>query len=256
MTTLAVANNKGGVGKTTTAANVGAALARAGHRVLLIDLDAQANLTYALGVPLTHPHHVGEFLLAAPEQAASWPTVALSEQLHLLPATDLLADYLDRMRTRKQFPYLLRQQLAQLVPGRFDWVVLDCPPNLADGMAYNAFCAATAYLIPTEPEPFAIRGLARMMSLAAKVQQQLNPALTFAGFVFTRYNPALRGQLRQQMVATVLAKFGADSVLGNVRQDAALAEAQASSETIFAYAPDSRGAADYQLLTTKILTRF
>lgn len=255
MKTLAVANNKGGVGKTTTAGNVAAALVRLGHRVLLVDMDDQANLTYSLGVSLTEPQNVGAFLLASPEQAASWPTVAVSPGLELLPATQHLANYQDKMRQRKQGQYLLRNQLARLTE-RFEYVVLDCPPNLVDGMAYNAFCAADAFLVPTDPEPFSVRGLARIMALAEQVKKEINPGLRFAGFVFTRYNPNLRGQLRQQMYATVRAKFGPDSVLGNIRQDAALGEAQASSQSIFAYAPDSRGAADYQLLTNQLLTRF
>ena len=253
--TLAVANNKGGVGKTTTATNVAAALVQLGHRVLLVDMDDQANLTYALGAALTNPQNVGAFLLATPAQAASWVTVPVSPGLELLPSTQQLATYQDKMRARKQPQYLLRNQLANLPAGSFDFVVLDCPPSLVDGMAYNAFCAAQAFIVPTDPEPFSVRGLARIMALAGQVQQEINPNLRFAGFVFTRYNPNLRGQLRQQMHETVQAKFGADSVLGNIRQDAALGEAQASGQTIFAYAPDSRGATDYQELTNQLLTR-
>lgn len=253
---LTVANNKGGVGKTTTATNVAAALVREGHRVLLVDLDDQANLTYALGAPLTDPNNVGAFMLATAAEAASWPMVPVSPGLELLPSTQQLASYQDKMRQRKQAQYLLRNQLANLPIGRFDIAVLDCPPSLVDGMAYNAFSAANTFIVPTDPEPFSVRGLARIMELAERVKQEINPTLRFAGFVFTRYNPTLRGQLRQQMYATVRAKFGPDSVLGNIRQDAALGEAQASGQTVFAYAPDSRGAADYQELTTKLLTRF
>jgi chromosome partitioning protein len=252
---LAVANNKGGVGKTTTATNVAAALVGLGHRVLLVDMDDQANLTYALGVPLNEAYNVGAFLLAPADQAATWPTKLISPNLELLPSTHQQADYQDKIRQRKQHQYLLRNQLAQLA-GRFDFVVLDCPPNLVDGMAYNAFCAANAFIVPTDPEPFSVRGLARIMALAEQVKKEINPGLRFAGFVFTRYNPNLRGQLRQQMYETVQAKFGPDTVLGNIRQDAALGEAQASSQSIFAYAPDSRGAADYQNLTAQLLTRF
>lgn len=255
MKTLAVANNKGGVGKTTTATNVAAALVDLGHRVLLVDLDGQGNLTYGLGVRLDMADNVGAFMLATPERAKVWPTVQIAPGLDLLPSHDRLGEYQDKMRLRKHVAYLLRNQLAQLPADRFDYVVLDCPPSVDDAMSYNAFCAASAFLVPTDPEPFSVRGLARIMTLADKVKVEINPGLRFAGFVFTQYNPNLRGQLRQQMLTVVQAKYGADSILGNIRQDANLAEAQASGQSVFQYAPNSRGAADYKELTAKLLTR-
>jgi chromosome partitioning protein len=253
--TLAVANNKGGVGKTTTATNVAAALVELGHRVLLVDLDGQGNLTYGLGVGLGEANNVGAFMLATQERAKDWPTVQVAPGLDLLPSHDRLGEYQDKMRQRKHMAYLLRNQLAQLPTDRFDYIVLDCPPSVDDAMSYNAFCAANAFVVPTDPEPFSVRGLARIMTLADKVKAEINPGLRFAGFVFTQYNPNIRGLLRQQMLTVVQAKYGATSILGNIRQDAALAEAQASGQSIFQYAPSSRGAADYKALTTTLLTK-
>jgi chromosome partitioning protein len=253
---LAVTNNKGGVGKTTTAASIGAALAEQGSRVLLIDLDDQGNLGYSLGAPADSATHVGAFMLATPAKAANWPTVQVKPSLDLIPSHLMLGESLEQIRRRKEYQYTLREQLAHFPADRFEYVVLDCPPSLTDGMAFNAFCAADIFLVPTDPEPFSVRGLARIMALADQVRKKLNTKLRFAGFVFTRFNPNIRGQLRQQMLTAVKSKYGLDSVLGNIRQDAALGEAQASQQTIFDYAPDSRGAADYKELTTSLLTRF
>lgn len=252
---IAVTNNKGGVGKTTTAASLAGALVELGHRVLLVDLDDQGNLTYSLvGAQVSGPD-VGEFLLASPAQAATWSALAIGPRLSLLPSYQHLSGVLEKLRAKKDADFVLRTQLRAWAPGRFDFVVLDCPPSLTDGMAANAFCAADVFIVPTDPEPFSVRGLARIMALAEKVQQSLNPGLRFAGFVITRFNPALRGQLRQQMLQSVKGKYGPESVLGTIRQDAALGEAQASHVTIQAYAPESRAAADYFALTTQLLQR-
>jgi chromosome partitioning protein len=254
---VAVANNKGGVGKTSTAGNLGAALASLGHRVLLADLDEQCNLSTWLGAGKLSPHNTGALMLAPVAQAAAWPAVPVDERLDLLPCHELLGESLEKLRKQKDaHPYYrLRDRLA-LLAGRYDFVILDCPPGLADGMTFNAFCAAQAYLVPTDPEPFSVEGLAKMMKLATGVQPELNPALRFVGFVFPKYNPKLRAALRQHLLADVEQHYGTQTVLGNVRQDTAVYEAQGFKKTLFAYKPDSRAAADYLTITRKLLTRF
>jgi chromosome partitioning protein len=252
--TVAVANNKGGVGKTSTAGSIGAALAQLGKRVLLVDLDEQCNLSTWLGPGRFSSHNVGEFLLAPVKQAATWRTKPVGERLELLPCHQLLGESLEKLREQKntKLYYRLRDRLVELA-GRFDYVVLDCPPSLSDGMTYNAFCAANAYLVPTDPEPFSVEGLARMMQLAQGVQVQLNPQLRFAGFVFPRYNPQLKGALRRQVRTDVEAHYGEQCVLGNIRQDKAMYEAQGLRQTVFDYAPDSRVVADYLAVTEKLI---
>ena len=257
MTTIAVANNKGGVGKTTTAGSIGAALATLGHRVLLVDLDEQCNLSSWLGAGKSSAYHVGALLLAPVEQAAGWRTLPVATGLELLPCHQLLGESLEKLRKQKDATpyYRLRDRLAGLTAGRFDYVVLDCPPGNLDGMTYNAFCAAQAYIVATDPEPFSVEGLAKIMQLATGVQTELNKQLRFVGFVLPKFNPSVRGALRRQMLDGVQQHYGPQSVLGNVRQDAVVPEAQGMRQTLFDYAPESRAAADYLSITTKLLTR-
>lgn len=254
MKILAITNNKGGVGKTTTALNLAAALAEKGLRVLLIDLDDQGNLTYALGAPTNSLYNVGAFLLSSSREVRQWPMHQVNPNLDLLPSHEQLGEDISKLLKKANHEYLLRDKLAQLPTDHYEYVVLDCPPSITDGMAYNAFCAATAYLIPTDAEPLSILGLQRMRRLADAVQQQQNQGLHFAGFLFTRYNPAQRGQLRQHMVNEVRQTYGEQSIIGHIRQDVALTEAQMTQQTIFAYSPRSRGAEDYNELATRILT--
>ena len=256
MKTLAITNNKGGVGKTTTAINVAAALANLNFRVLLVDLDDQANLTFAVGQSAGLANHVGAYMLATPAEARRWQFQAVRPNLWLLPSSDRLDESIAELQTRRDYATLLRKRLSELDPASFDYVVLDCPPSLTDGMTYAAFLAADGFVITTDPEPFSVRGLKRIMDRAEKVQQKLNPSLRFLGFVFTRFNPAVRGQLRHQMVATVGEKYGIKHVLPNIRQDSALSEAHTERQDIFTYEPSSRGAADYQELTHAILKSF
>ena len=253
---IAVANNKGGVGKTTTSGCIAAALAKLGHRTLMGDLDSQANLSSWHGAGKTARQNMGEFLSASITDAAAWPTVPIGENLELLPSHKLLGEYQAQLRKKKtaQPYYLLRDRLHQLMARhRFDYVVLDCPPNILDGMTDYALCAATAYILPADPEPFAVEGLIEMLNVAKQVQQEYNPALQFAGFVFPKYNPAIRGALRQQLLADIGTGFGPTTILGNVRQDARIYEAQGLKQSIYEYAPDSRGAEDYLKITKKLI---
>lgn len=253
MKTIAITNNKGGVAKTTTSRNLASALAGLGYAVLLVDLDGQGNLTYAMGGPLDDPNNVGAYLLSTAQELRQWTFTDVEPNLALLPSHDELDEYMDRVKPKKN-PTRLRDSLATIPRGRFDFVVLDCPPGLDSGILEAALIAADAFLVPSDAEPFSVRGLKKLRERSDKVKRKANPDLQFLGFVFTRYNPAIRGQLRHAMTANVERVYGADSVLPNIRQCAPLSEAHTSKQSIFNYAPDSNGAEDYLTLTKKILT--
>ncbi len=256
MKIIAITNNKGGVGKTTTAESVGAYLATQGHRTLLVDLDAQGNLTYALNVGMSEPANVGEFLLSTPAAASKFPFRSVGEGLWLLPSHERMHDYQQRLVAKARHEYRLRDLLrAVLVAERFDYVLLDCPPSLLDPLTFGAFCAADLYVVPAEPEPFAVLGLAHLVNLATKAQASINPGLRLGGIVFTRFNPKMRGATRLSMLQQVRDKYGAESVLGHIPQDAALTTAQGFRETIYVHDPESRGAKAYANLTHQILAR-
>jgi chromosome partitioning protein len=254
MKTIAVANNKGGVAKTTTARNLASCLAEQGKAVLLVDLDGQGNLTYAMGAALDNPNNVGAYLLSTPLEARRWVFTDLEPGLALLPSHDELDEYMEQVKPKKN-PGALRNRLHDIPRGRFDYIILDCPPGLDSGILEAALVAADAFLVPSDAEPFSVRGLKKLMDRAGKITRKLNPALQFLGFVFTRYNPNLKGQLRQHMTANVAKVYGADSILVNIRQCAPLSEAHTHNQSIFQYAPDSNGAADYQTLTAQILAK-
>lgn len=253
MKVLAITSYKGGVAKTTTAINVAAALAELGHRVLLVDLDQQANATWATGHPKDLPGNVGAFLLAPVREVRQWPMQPVGERLALLPSHRFLDEYLTKAERKTDYELLLRERLALLPANTYDYVVIDCPPALHT-MTWNALVAADGYLVPLEPESFAVEGLSELLLRANKVKELLNPKLRLTGLVFTRYNPATPGQLRQHLAHEVETMFGAD-VLGYVRPNVAVAEAHNERKDVLAYAPKSVGAKEYRSLTQKILTR-
>jgi len=247
---IAVTNNKGGVGKTTTALNVAAELAHRGHRTLLIDLDMQANATTGLfkrGAPGGRTVGMGLLSEAA---AAELITKTSLENLSLLPANIHLAKQSEELYRQEGYEQRLKQLLVP-VAATYDFVIIDCPPMLG-AMTYVALTAATAYLVPCEPEKYSFDGLRLVVNLASGVQAQINPDLKMAGVFFTKYNPKKRSSLHHDIVDAAEHLYP-DKVLPNIRADQSLAQAQRAGEPTILYKPDCNGVADYAALTTAIL---
>src|SRR5438445_10048120 len=184
-TLYAVANQKGGVGKTTTAVNVGACIAEAGYATLLVDVDPQANATVGLGIPRAHHPGLYEVLSgeASAEQAIRRGRVPA---LEVLPAGEGLAGANVELPRMDGFERLLRERLEPVLE-RFAYILLDCPPSLGP-LTVSALVAADRVIVPVQTEYFALEGLAGLLDTLALVRRELNPRLTVSGMLLTMHD--------------------------------------------------------------------
>ena len=188
-TVYAIANQKGGVGKTTTAVNVAACIAEAGYPTLLVDIDPQANATVGLGAPKDGRPSIYD-VLAGDAEAADALVDTEIERLRLLPAHPDLAGANVELPRRPGSEGLLRDALAP-IRDRFAYTLLDCPPSLGP-LTVNALVAADRVIVPVQTEYFALEGLAGLLDTLALVQRELNPRLTVAGMLLTMHDGRTR----------------------------------------------------------------
>lgn len=247
MTTIAFANNKGGVGKTSSVQNVGAAIAKLGKKVLLVDLDPQASLTRAHGLKLSEiDKHVGDFILG---DSSFQSTVLQSDLLHLLPATLELRRKEVLIHSIATYQTKLKKGLKGL---EYDFVLIDCPPAIST-LTTLALVASDFFFVPLQAEFLSYEGLANLVNFANELREDFS-GCELGGVYATRYNPKLRSTLRKEMVDAAKDSLK-ELYLENcyIRENVAISEAQALGENIFDYKPDSKGAEDYQRLTNTII---
>ena len=244
---IAIINHKGGVGKTSTTVNLAAALQLKKKRVLVIDMDGQANMTESLGLSIEEEQTVygamcGKYPL---------PLVKLPCGVSIAPSClDLSAAEVELISEPGR-ELILKGLIAEaLIQAPYDYVLIDCPPSLGL-LTLNALTAANLVIIPVQAQYLALRGMAKIMDIIKIVKARLNPQLIVGGIVITQFNK--RKTLNRSVSELVKERFEEKVFKTFIRENVAIAEAPISGKTIFEYSPASNGAKDYMALATEVL---
>ncbi|HXK36824.1 MAG TPA: ParA family protein [Candidatus Paceibacterota bacterium] len=246
---IAVCNQKGGVGKTTTAVNLGAALAAAGKYVLLVDLDSQANATIGLGLSLaTDDVNVYHSLVSDTNPHAAVRTTGVYGY-DILPATQALAGATVELVSMEEREYRLRRTLNHL-RNNYDYVLIDCPPSLGL-LTVNALAAADKVLIPVQCEYYALEGLGQLMRSIELVRGGLNHDLQVLGVVLTMFDG--RNALSRQVAQEVAAHFPGRVFEAIIPRTVSAAEAPSFGKSLLDHDPTSKAAEGYQRLADEII---
>ena len=249
---IAIANQKGGVGKTTTAVNLGAALAELGLRVLVVDLDPQGNASTGLGIRHEARDVTVYDVLAADADVRQAIVETALENLFAVPSTIDLAGAEIELVSPFSRELRLRRALDPLRTGVFDFILLDCPPSLGL-LTINALAAAEELLVPIQCEYYALEGLGQLLRNVRLVQQNVNPGLRLSGIVMTMFDP--RTKLSEQVVEEVRKYFGDLVYRTIIPRTVRLSEAPGFGQPITVYDPRSRGAQCYRDLAVEVASR-
>ena len=243
---ISLLNHKGGVGKTTSAINIGAGLVELGKKVLLIDLDPQANLTLSLGIPRQRVT-IYEALRGESEPEP----YTVRENFDVITSSLDLSGAEMELINEAGREYILREMFEPLTE-IYDYIIIDCPPSLGL-LTLNALTSSQFVIIPLQTEFLALQGLAKIKQVIDKVKFRLNKNLEIGGVVATMYDA--RRILNRDVVETIHKYFGDKVFKTYIRDTVALAEAPAQRKDIFTYQPKSVGAKDYMSLCHEIIAR-
>ena len=243
---ITVANQKGGVGKTSSTASIGDALAILGKRVLLIDLDAQQNLTFMI----THNEEPESSIYDTLVNNAPLPIINVRQNLDIVPASLELARAEIDMASKIAREGILKSALEPHL-GNYDYILLDCSPSLGI-VVTNALVASDRLYTPLTAEALPMKGLAMLDDVVAEIHSRVNPHLELGGVFFTRFN---NRNLNKEVVKMIEAKYGEKVFKTKIRENIAIAEMPLSGQSIYEYSPKSNGAIDYMALVKEIVAR-
>ena len=251
---IAVANQKGGVGKTTTTINLAAALAEKGARILVVDLDPQGNASTGLGVDPEDRGFTTYDLLIGDVSLDEVVLATESSDLFIVPATvDLSSADIELMATEKR-SFLLHDSLRQPDMDRYelDYILIDCPPSL-NLLTVNAMVAAHSVMIPLQSEFFALEGLSQLMLSVREVRQSANPNLRIEGVVLTMFDA--RNNLSQQVEEDARDNLGDLVFETKIPRNVRVSEAPSFAQSVLQYDPQSKGAIAYRDLAQELLEK-
>lgn len=248
---IAIANQKGGVGKTTTTINLAAYLAKAGQRVLIVDLDPQANSSSGIGINKNKLDWSLYDVLVDGREASKIIAKTEFDNLYILPASPVLAAAEVELSQTKSREFLLKKSLEQ-IKHEFDIILIDCPPSLGI-LTLNGLAAADLLLIPVQSEYYALEGLTQLLATVTRVRQGLNPKLRLLGLVITMHSSrtSLATQVERELAHHFPDKLFNVTIPRNIR----LAEAPSHGKPISHYDRFSKGAASYKKLAKEVLKR-
>ena len=243
---LSISNHRGGVGKTTSAINIGAGLNMLGKKVLLIDLDPQANLSQSLGLI-----NQEKTIYGALKGDYKLSPVLVLKGLHVIPSTLDLSGAEIELSSEPGREYILKE-LIDDIRKDYDYIIIDSPPSLGL-LTINSFTAADEIIIPLQAQFLAMQGLAKLVEVVEKIKSRLNKGLKVGGVFITQYDG--RKVLNRDVFETINEHFKSEVFKTKIRDNIALAEAPAQGMDIFRYNAKSNGAEDYMALAKEIIKR-
>lgn len=248
---IAITNQKGGVGKTTTAINLSAALAEMGKKVLVIDMDPQGNTTSGLGFEKGEIENTSYELLIGAVSVEDCLNTNEIENITLIASNMNLAAAEIELIGINEKEYILKREIEK-IQDQFDFVIIDCPPSL-NMLTINALTTATSVIVPIQCEYYALEGLSQLIHTVELVQERLNPDLEIEGVVFTMYDA--RTNLSLQVVENVKSNLNQAIYKTIIPRNVRLAEAPSHGLPINLYDPKSTGAESYQLLAEEVVNK-